>query len=217
MYLPSNVTAAFQLAIERDGGQGWAKLAVTDSLMSALLHLRGDTKPRRLWFDAICINQSDHEEVGKQVRRMGDIYRLASRVVVCLGPSSDDSAHTISTLQHLGAQVELAHGTRFCSPDAVEEDWYRRAYPLPYSNETWDAILALLQLSWFSRLLIVQEIQLANTQPGAIMQCGSDMIEFSHFRQAIDAMEPKYGFRLTSFGAESSIYDQFWALLWIHV
>lgn len=38
-----------------------------------------------LWIDAICINQSDEEEKGKQISIMGDIYQQAEKVIVWLG------------------------------------------------------------------------------------------------------------------------------------
>ena len=44
------------------------------------------------WVDAICINQVDKQEKGRQVAHMGQIYRAATRVIVWLGldlPSND--------------------------------------------------------------------------------------------------------------------------------
>jgi hypothetical protein len=37
-----------------------------------------------LWIDALCIDQSDNQERGHQVQRMGDIYREATEVLVWL-------------------------------------------------------------------------------------------------------------------------------------
>ena len=55
------------------------------NLAFALMDLRLADRPRRLWIDAICINQGDHEERSSQVLLMRQIYRYASRVVVWLG------------------------------------------------------------------------------------------------------------------------------------
>ncbi|RSM04055.1 hypothetical protein CEP52_007006 [Fusarium oligoseptatum] len=41
-----------------------------------------------LWIDAICINQTDKKELGHQVGLMGDIYSLASKVVIFFGTPS---------------------------------------------------------------------------------------------------------------------------------
>ncbi len=47
--------------------------------------------PARLWIDAICINQQDLGEKGLQIPKMKAIYELAQRVIVWLGPRTDDS------------------------------------------------------------------------------------------------------------------------------
>ena len=39
-----------------------------------------------VWIDALCINQADMVEKSAQVRVMGEIYSLASRTMVYLGP-----------------------------------------------------------------------------------------------------------------------------------
>jgi len=59
-------------------------LPMTSSLDKALRRLRRPTETRRLWADAICINQVDETEKSIQVRMMGDIYRKSSRTLVCL-------------------------------------------------------------------------------------------------------------------------------------
>ncbi|KAH8646926.1 heterokaryon incompatibility protein-domain-containing protein [Tricladium varicosporioides] len=60
---------------------GWP-LDITTNLFRALLYLRDTTKFRRLWIDAICINQKDIDERAKQVTLMRSIYASAARVIV---------------------------------------------------------------------------------------------------------------------------------------
>ena len=60
-------------------------LHVTPNCASALKHLRTTKETRILWVDAICIDQSSLHERNVQVKRMGDIYSKASRVVIWLG------------------------------------------------------------------------------------------------------------------------------------
>ena len=38
-----------------------------------------------LWADAACINQSDDQERGHQVKQMGSIYATATKVLIWLG------------------------------------------------------------------------------------------------------------------------------------
>lgn len=46
---------------------------------------------RKIWCDAICINQNAVNERNHQVRLMGDIYKNAALVLVWLGPEADNS------------------------------------------------------------------------------------------------------------------------------
>jgi hypothetical protein len=154
------------------------KLPVTDSLLQALQHLRDTKISRMLWVDAICIDQADELEKSYQVSRMGDIYRMAYRVIVWLGPEADLSSHALSVLEYIGLQVEVDYSAASLvvrSPEATEREWWRNSFQLPYTQDTWDAIDAILDRSWFSRLWVAQEIQLASKQPGAVIQCGSDI------------------------------------------
>lgn len=48
---------------------------ITDSLYTALQHIRLLGQDRVLWVDAMCINRTDDLERGQQVRRMGEVYR----------------------------------------------------------------------------------------------------------------------------------------------
>jgi hypothetical protein len=54
---------------------------ITVSLATALRRFRLTSELRRLWADAVCINQTDDEEKGHQVAQMGVIFRTASRVL----------------------------------------------------------------------------------------------------------------------------------------
>lgn len=179
-----------------DGGQGYYRLPVTNSLMTALRHLRRSNESRRLWIDAVCINQSDSVELGSQVHRMGLIYKLAYRVVVWLGPKSDDSDQALATLSYLGAQVEMEEENRwlFPAPFAEEPTWYNHKVALPYKQDTWDSILALLQRPWFNRVWVVQEIQLGSTRPGPIFQCGTETIQLSYINRAVHCLAIKSRF-----------------------
>lgn len=120
------------------------------------------------------------------MKRTGIIYKLAYRVVVWLGLQSDSSVPALETLEYLGAQVEVAEhdGTLYPAPFTKEATWYRPEAALPYTQQTWDAILALLQPPWFERVWTVQEIQLGRKRPGPVFQCSFEMIELSEFYRA---------------------------------
>lgn len=61
----------------------------------------GEGGRRRMWIDAICINQADILERNAQVARMVDIYRGASCVVAWIGEESEDSTLAIRFLKQM--------------------------------------------------------------------------------------------------------------------
>ncbi|EON63562.1 hypothetical protein W97_02790 [Coniosporium apollinis CBS 100218] len=81
------VRKAIRVSNEGKAGQE-GELQVTVNLYSALQHLRLRDRPRMLWADAVCIDQSNVEERAQQVMIMGRIYALAKKVVVWLGEAS---------------------------------------------------------------------------------------------------------------------------------
>lgn len=80
---------------------------VTLNLKSALKRLRGQLEWRRVWVDALCINQGESpaalQERGQQVRMIGDIFPRASEVVAYLG--EDDFEASIKTAPSIAAQI----------------------------------------------------------------------------------------------------------------
>lgn len=66
-------------------------LRIRKNLAEAIRYLRLIDRPRVLWIDAICVDQENKPERNKQVPRMADIFKSASRVVAWLGPESENS------------------------------------------------------------------------------------------------------------------------------
>lgn len=64
---------------------------ITRNLGSALCRLRLPTTERRLWVDALCINQNFLPERNQQVGIMREIYQRAERTLVWVGEDEDDS------------------------------------------------------------------------------------------------------------------------------
>ena len=83
---------------------------ITPNLHVALINLRrtftrrynelhlASSEPRRLWIDAICINQQDFDERNTQIQLMRSIYANATEVIVWLGEEADNSAVAMSEL-----------------------------------------------------------------------------------------------------------------------
>ncbi|OAG05795.1 HET-domain-containing protein, partial [Paraphaeosphaeria sporulosa] len=60
-------------------------LFVTKNCVDIINLSRRLSRPFHIWIDAICINQDDTLEKGKQVSLMSEIYRKAIQVNVWLG------------------------------------------------------------------------------------------------------------------------------------
>ncbi|KAI9728295.1 MAG: hypothetical protein M1834_007699 [Cirrosporium novae-zelandiae] len=82
-------------------------LLVTRNCEEALLRLRRRTKPRFLWIDAICIDQSSVRERGQQVELMGDVFRSAERVVIWIGESTKETTRAFEYLEAVAHDRKL--------------------------------------------------------------------------------------------------------------
>ncbi len=83
------------------GDSGYKTLYITRNLAEALPYLRYKGKPRVLWIDAICVNQTNLEERSRQVTRMVNIYSKAARVIVWLGFESENTSAAMNCFQEI--------------------------------------------------------------------------------------------------------------------
>lgn len=70
-------------------------LSITANLAGALRGLRSTQEAgtvRRLWVDALCIDQDNSEEKNHQVKHLGRVYEGATEVIVWLGPDTEGFA-----------------------------------------------------------------------------------------------------------------------------
>jgi hypothetical protein len=168
-------------------------IEVTQNLATALIYLRHKSDARVLWIDALCINQEDMEERSSQVARMADIYRLAHRVVVWLGPESDKdrSSEALSTLRGIGSQIEVDWVlSEMRATNEGDSSWADTNIPLILDKKKLNSLLMVFNRPWFERLWVQQEIALANEN--AVLICGHDAITRRHFTNAL------YCIRLTN-------------------
>jgi hypothetical protein len=165
--------------IIRDVDSG-SVLRITENLFDALQALRLPNATRRLWIDAVCINQKDTPEQNQQVAHMDDVYRKAMLVVVWLG--KEDCGKAIGELDRIGRDSDL-YGVP-------------KVFPFPQSLRDRTALENCLRLAetcdgdamkhfytrpWFERVWIVQEFVLAKD---LTLQVGSDSISYDRFSKA---------------------------------
>lgn len=166
------------------------ELLVTQNLAEALKYLRYEDKPRVLWIDAICVDQQDLGERSRQVLRMVDIYAEATRVVVWLGPESDDSAVAIDCINRIASHIEVDWLKQTMRPRGEGScTWADRKAFLPFDVSQMTAITMFLSRPWFERIWIWQEIRLASQE--AIAICGRRSILWQSVSQAALCMWQK--------------------------
>jgi hypothetical protein len=90
-------------------------LSIGQNLFDFLLYARDAGWTKHLWIDALCINQADIRERNEQVARMGEIYSLASSVLVWLGILDGDERYALEDIRDALERTSSEH-----SPDAEE-------------------------------------------------------------------------------------------------
>jgi hypothetical protein len=132
-------------------------IAITASLDAVLRSLRLPDAERTLWVDALCIDQGDLVEQGHQVRMMGQIYRVAGRTVIHLGPDFEGHAKAVaSLLEEITQRIERQGGSLIDSrlvPNLTLEDSLS-------TDKRWESYRLMVGHTWFSRTWTVQEAAL---------------------------------------------------------
>ncbi|KAI4628180.1 hypothetical protein J4E80_002318 [Alternaria sp. BMP 0032] len=141
-----------------------SRLRVRHNVIQILRYLRDGITPdctaRTLWIDAICINQADDEEKGKQVTVMGKLYACATRVLIWTGEPGCD-------LQAL--QESLQGKTRCAREDQLPPQ-----------------LTQFFETGWFTRRWVVQEIMHARE---AYFMSGIGTMRWQQFRSFVRGLE----------------------------
>jgi Heterokaryon incompatibility protein (HET) len=146
---------------------------IRSNLYVALKHLRFQDKVRRLWVDAICINQTEpdqtkvdgldqeiprdtpeenmiskgkNDEKSRQIAMMNKIYGLAKEVCVWLGEESEDSGAAMRLISDLAELKDFASIRAARSKSDANYSIGMELY----------ALIRLLKRGWFSRRWVIQ-------------------------------------------------------------
>ncbi|KAL7781173.1 heterokaryon incompatibility domain-containing protein [Trichoderma afarasin] len=134
-------------------------LPVTVNLFQALNGLLSKGGPRRLWIDAICVNQEDLNERSSQVRLMGKIYKQSGNVPIWLGQNKTDiSLPCVNLLKDTAAasrKIWETYGHENNIPNPMVDN------PICSDPKQWDMVREMTNLPWFSRVWVLQEAGLA--------------------------------------------------------
>lgn len=116
-------------------------MRIKPNLEKALKQLRLLSEERRLWIDALCINQRNYIERSAQVSMMTDIYGNASNVCIWLGDETEDSVRGMDFVE------KIVKFKEFDSLVVLENNKY---------HADWTALANLMKKDWFSRRWVVQ-------------------------------------------------------------
>jgi hypothetical protein len=161
----------FALHID-DGTQ----VRVTENLDRALRYLRYKDRERVLWADAASINQDDDKEKEVQIPLMVKVFRGARKVMACLDPGGDTTIEqrAMRTMDHLSRASKTQKKELYVD---------------------FGEVLLFLNLPWFNRLWIIQEIVFSLE---VRLICGETELPFSRFIAALSFVEACLGRSLSN-------------------
>jgi Heterokaryon incompatibility protein (HET) len=137
----------------------------------------------RVWIDALCINQSDNEERGLQIRNMRQIYSQAAYVITWLGDDSDNIANAVKYLFENQRYIWFP-GRRYTALNfrgrvrrgnsEEEEEW---------DTQRWRIFQSFFELSYWRRVWVIQEIA-SSSQVKVLF--GRTAMDWQHITAAIE-------------------------------
>lgn len=142
-------------------------LLVKKNLFNALHRLRRVDTKRRIWVDAICINQESKEDKSSQLPLMPEIYRGCSRVVIWLGEHLKYADITAQLMADI--QVRVISPGRHLDPKFVTESRTNphdvlRFLGLPsIIGSKWYALSHIANDDYWNRMWIIQEVLLGSS------------------------------------------------------
>ncbi|CAM1509732.1 Fc.00g000670.m01.CDS01 [Cosmosporella sp. VM-42] len=152
------------------------------NLFTALQRLRNQSSLRIMWIDAVCINQRDDKERENQVRKMTDIYSLASGVLVWIGEETPESTMALHFIQSLPPFPGDLHGSMDAYESQLAPARKRFINTLRTDNSAVVATKAffteILQREYWNRVWIIQEVVLGTN---ITVQCGKAQVPWDMF------------------------------------
>ncbi|KAF1846465.1 uncharacterized protein K460DRAFT_313916, partial [Cucurbitaria berberidis CBS 394.84] len=150
----SYVWGDFNKCCSIDVGAVNEPVPIMRNLHSVLRNLRLHDRQRILWVDALCINQNDLVERGKQVAMMATVFSRASRVLAYLGDHWDRCELAVEAIRQL-REDESMHLFSYMQPGLSINGVGLE------SLELFNTVIAFLNSDWMTRIWTVQEFVVA--------------------------------------------------------
>ena len=187
--LSSNVEFSSDIAAHLSTRQSFVDVEgqdfpMTGNLLGALQHLRFQDQERRLWVDALCIDQSAISERNSQVSHMRTIYQNARKVIIWLGEEFKGVDIAVQSLSEMANNSEL-HLNPSLTPHLKAID------RIAHVRELFEALETFLTRPWWTRTWTVQEFILGRQRE---IRCGKFFLDgdsacsalanlYAHFRR----------------------------------
>lgn len=153
------------------------------------------------WIDSICINQEDPDERASQVSMMSDIYQMAEKVIIWLGALEESTPLAWSLMKKLVslpqneiASIDLGSLRTEKSVTSPLGEFHTSAH--------WQAVVELLERTWFTRSWVVQEFVLARE---VIVLCGNLIFDWAHIAATSGYLATRASKNLLSLSVCSSL------------
>ncbi|MBE3048174.1 HET domain-containing protein, partial [Candidatus Bathyarchaeota archaeon] len=147
---------------------GGVLLPIKPNLAAALRSLRFPTQARKLWIDAVCIDQASDDERTRQVRYVRNVYKHAARVIVWLGERTTGVDVAFKAAERIARARDL---TRPAAADGVSDPAPAKLTPSTLGDLPADAMSHLSELfsrPYFTRSWSVQEVYASSS---AVARC----------------------------------------------
>jgi hypothetical protein len=159
-------------------------LKVSKIVIQILKDLRYADQPRRLWIDAICIDQENDAEKHAQVALMTSVYSNAEAVIIWLRTdgleNAADGIHTAVAWLESGFDKDSI--LKSYHPALLRKtlmSWFRAWHPdLKCSSPFHD----ITELDWFRRIWVVQEAVMARC---LLVHLGNRSLPWERFASAV--------------------------------
>ncbi|CAG2008929.1 unnamed protein product [Fusarium graminearum] len=143
------------------GIRRFQQLAINSSALGPLL--------LHMWIDNLCIDQNNIPERSTQVSPIRKIYSRSARTLIWLGVDHGSHSTGWDLADQIYAEFRSLHPT-VSNPGQIPVKAYSDAShavsKLPaWDNEAWGQMKSLLDLPWFTRIWIVQEVVLSSRDP----------------------------------------------------
>ncbi|CAH0058500.1 unnamed protein product [Clonostachys solani] len=161
---------------------------VRENAAAALRRLRRRKGTRRVWIDAICINQEEVPERDRQITVMQHIFGQASQVIIWLGEPTEQGILGIRYLQGKLINASLRQLWLEVYGDNVRPSYTTNVSTaldrLTYTDEQLAGeIRELLDRPWWRRTWVVQEAVLAQK---LVVMCGEELVTWDMIKKLIE-------------------------------